>query len=345
MIAPKYRSISPLFLQVDHRLAGVSARVRATLGGGALAHTPGGARSAPLPCLSSNNSIKRAGANGSEAAPNKAIEDFNSFSKSHKRSACALAWNVQYLAQKFGLEHLGFLTLTFADNVVDPKEAQRRFNSLATNVLRHRYREFIRVWERTKRGRIHYHLLVVQNLDIRTGFDFDAVSRNDYKSANAAIRDEWAFWRKTAKAYGFGRTELLPVKSTEEGIARYIGKYISKHVSQREERDKGFRLVEYTRGARMSSTRFGWNTEGAGQWRAKVGLFCRILGANGATPDRSPVPFRDLSLICGPRWAYHHREFIAGLPVTPDAWMTDAGTGERIPLVFRFGKLVFRGAP
>jgi hypothetical protein len=284
---------------------------------------------ARLPCLSSNNSNEKAAAEGSESAPAQALLDFQTFSKAHKRSACALAWNVQFLAERFGLECLGFLTLTFADHVVDPREAQRRFNSLATGVLRSRYREFIRVWERTKSGRIHYHLLVVLDADIRTGFDFDGVSRNDYRSANSAIRDEWAFWRKTSKVYGFGRTELLPVKSTAEGIARYVGKYISKHVAQREERDKGFRLVEYTRGARMSSTRFGWNTEGAQFWRAKVGLFCRILGANGATPDASPVLFRDLSRICGPRWAYHHREFIVSLPVeTGGTRFIDTSTGE-----------------
>lgn len=301
----------------------------------ALSEEGAGAQSA-LPCLFSNNSIIVGGANASNSLLNQAILDFNTFSKSHKRSACALAWNVQFLADKFGLERLGFLTLTFADHVTDPKEAQRRFNSLASNVLRDRYAEFIRVWERTKSGRIHYHLLVVLNRDIRTGFDFDAVSRNDYKSANPAIRDEWAFWRKTAKAYGFGRTELLPVRSTAEGIARYVGKYISKHVAQREERDKGFRLVEYTRGARMSSTRFGWHTEGAWQWRAKVGLFCRILGANGATSDFSPVPFRDLAKICGPRWAYHYREFIASLPVIRlySTHALDRDTGEIVPLSF-----------
>lgn len=293
------------------------------------AHAPGG--DARLPCLSSNNSNETAGSDGSEAAPAQALLDFQTFSKAHKRSACALAWNVQFLAEKFGLEYLGFLTLTFGDHVVDPREAQRRFNSLATGVLRSRYREFIRVWERTKSGRIHYHLVVVLHSDIRTDFDFDGVSRNDYRSANSSIRDEWAFWRKTAKSYGFGRTELLPVKSTAEGIARYVGKYISKHVAQRQERDKGFRLVEYTRGARMSSTRFGWNTQGAQFWREKVGLFCRILGANGATPDCSPVLFRDLSRICGPRWAYNHREFIASLPVSDgSSRLLDVDSGEFI---------------
>ena len=100
-------------------------------------------------------------------------------------------------------------TLTFAQDIKNPKEAQRRFNSLATHVLRTRYLEYIRVWERTKKGRIHYHLLVVLANDIRTGFNFLEAEFGIYKDVPKAIRSEWAFWRTTAKEYGFGRTELL----------------------------------------------------------------------------------------------------------------------------------------
>ncbi|MBV2341180.1 hypothetical protein, partial [Escherichia coli] len=41
-------------------------------------------------------------------------------------SASALAWNVQYFVDTYGLSNVGFLTLTFRDHVTDPKEAQRR---------------------------------------------------------------------------------------------------------------------------------------------------------------------------------------------------------------------------
>jgi hypothetical protein len=268
-----------------------------------------------LPCLFSNICNEIRGADPLESALEKALPDFKQFSKSHRRTACALAWNVQALAEKFSLERLGFLTLTFSDHVTDPREAQRRFHSLKTGVLSSRYENHIWVWERQKNGRIHFHLLVVLSDDIRTGFDFDGIANHDYRTANKAIRDEWAFWRKTAKLYGFGRTELLPVRSTAEGIARYVGKYISKHVAQREERDKGFKLVGYSRGARMVSARFSFVTVGAAQWRAKVGLYCRILGAMGSTPDRSPVEFEDIKRVKGPRWAFKDREYIAKLPL------------------------------
>jgi hypothetical protein len=262
---------------------------------------------ARLPCLFSNNSTETSHA---DIAQTLVQPDFQAFSTQHKKSACALAWNVEFLAENYGLDRLGFLTLTFAENVLDPREAQRRFNSLSTHVLRLRYSDYIRVWERTKKGRIHYHLLVVLDSDIRTGFDFEAVANDDYRSACQALRDEWAYWRKTAKSYGFGRTELLPVKSTAEGIARYVGKYISKHVSQRELRDKGFRLVEYSRGARSVSTRFAFNTAGSVEWRRKLELFAAFVsGFVGRV-----VYFEDLQHVLGPQWAYNNRKFIASLP-------------------------------
>lgn len=261
-----------------------------------------------LPCLSSNNSIQTATGDTPESP---AVIDFQRFSTQHKKSACALAWNVEFLAEKYGLERLGFLTLTFAQDIKDPREAQRRFNSLATNVLRSRYADYVRVWERTKKGRIHYHLLVVLPVDIRTGVDFAQLEAGCYTSAGLELRKEWAFWRRTAKEYGFGRTELLPIKSTAEGIARYVGKYISKHISQREEQDKGFRLVEYSRGARQVSTRFAFNSKGSQQWRRKLEVFAAyVSGFKGYC-----VRFEDFKKELGSQWAFHHREFIAGLPV------------------------------
>ncbi|MBV2336397.1 rolling circle replication-associated protein, partial [Escherichia coli] len=179
---------------------------------------------AELPCLFRNNSIEISSKTPPEPLSPLAFE----LSTNLKKSASALAWNVQYFVDTYGLSNVGFLTLTFRDHVTDPKEAQRRFNSLKTNILAKRYRAYIRVMEPMKSGRIHYHLLVALHSDIRTGFDFPAVYRQDYSSANKAIRSEWSFWRKTAPKYGFGRTELMPVRSNSEGIGRYVGKYISK---------------------------------------------------------------------------------------------------------------------
>lgn len=273
------------------------------------AQPQGAARGRPaLPCLNRNNSTEQGRQNSLETRVSAAFE---ALSTKHKKSASALAWNVEFLAKTYGLGRLGFLTLTFAENILDPREAQRRFNSLATHVLRTRYSDHIRVWERTKKGRIHYHLLVVLPDDIREGVSFSDLAAGNYQSAGSALRAEWAFWRKTAKLYGFGRTELLPVKSTAEGIAKYVGKYIAKHVQQREERDKGFRLVEYSRGARMASARFTFVSDGSARWRRKLALFSAIVAADFGVDH---ISFSELSSYLGPKWAYTNRPFILGLP-------------------------------
>ncbi len=134
--------------------------------------------------------------------------------------------------------------------------------------------------ERMTSKRIHYHLLVVMAEDIRTGFDFPAVKRGDYRSASDYLRREWQFWRDTAPKYGFGRTELLPIKKTADGIARYVGKYVAKHIGQRLPEDKGARLVRYSKGTSRAGTRFDWMSLGAYMWRQKLGTFCRMLNLN-----------------------------------------------------------------
>jgi hypothetical protein len=64
------------------------------------------------------------------------------------------------------------------DNVCDFREGQRRLNSLATNLLRRLFREYVvAVHRRERRGRLHYHLVAVTKEDVRTGFDFEAWRR------------------------------------------------------------------------------------------------------------------------------------------------------------------------
>ena len=252
----------------------------------------------PLPCLNSNISI--------ETLSPPAL------STQHRKSAFVLKASILKLADTFGIECLGFLTLTFSQNITCPKEAQRRLNSLISNVIKQRYLEYLGVMERQKSGRIHYHLLVVLSVDIRTGFDFAAIANQDYSSANSSLRKEWSFWRMTSKKYGFGRTELMPVKSNIEAMAKYVGKYISKHVEVRLPQDKGVRLVRYSKGARAGTTRFMFNSEGSTEWRRKVATFAEIVKSHH--PGEEITGLSDLTRVLGKRWAYHHRDYILALP-------------------------------
>jgi hypothetical protein len=220
--------------------------------------------------------------------------------------------NVEAMAKKHGLERLAFLTLTFSDHCSNRVEAQRRFNSLNSNVLRRRYVDYIAVFERQQSGAIHYHLLVLLPFDCRTGFNFErlkAAAHVETKQkgfwallypTHHEMLGEWAFWRKTCRAYKFGRHELLPVKSTAQAIGRYLGKYLSKHMNSRREEDKGVRLVRYAQGGsrqywprRSSITGLAW------LWRKKLEIFCCQLGLVKS--------FEALASRFGPKWAYKLR--------------------------------------
>lgn len=262
-----------------------------------------------------------------ESIPEPQKPGKSSFSQIRK-SACTLAWNVEYMCEKFGIENIGFLTLTFADHVLDRKEAQRRFHSLAVNVLKKRYSGYVRVMERQKSGRIHYHLLVVCNDDIQTGLTWKDLLIKKYSSANKALRGEWAFWRKTAKNYGFGRTELLPIRSTSEGISKYVGKYIGKHFDARQDDDKGARLVSYSGVARMATCKHTLLTKGSAAWRRKCQLFAEMVGHSKRLT--TPPTINTIWHYLGKDWAYKHREFIISLP-DPGAAGSLAG-GERPPV-------------
>ena len=74
--------------------------------------------------------------------------------------------------------------------------------------------------------------------------------------------------------------------------------YVSKHISQRQECDKGARVVRfigYKPGDRNASSRFAWNNENAWLWRRKVAAYAAKVGAQDLDALRE---------IFGARWAY-----------------------------------------
>ena len=257
----------------------------------------GGGREAasPLPCQDGHNS------NGEGYRIGCRPQDIAAqlLQPRHAKMAYVIAYETERFIQRHGVERVGFLTLTFAEPVTLKAEAARRFNRLRTGVLAERYSQGIAVWERQKNGRWHVHCVVVLEDDIRTGVDFAAIANGVYQSAGTALRREWAFWRKTAKAYGFGRTELLPVKTTGEAMAKYLSKYLAKHIDHRLAEDKRVRVLAfwgYRRGTdRKCTADFAWNSKGARAWRETVKTLAEDIGAKSLD---------ELTETLGPRWAY-----------------------------------------
>jgi hypothetical protein len=257
-----------------------------------------------LPCLTRNISFDNVENTSQKIAR---------LSSSHKKTAFTLKNSIEKMVKKYGVENILFLTLTFKDNVRCHREASRRMNSLTTNVIKPRYGDYVGVPERMKLGRIHYHYLVPVKENVRLGLDFEALKNKNYKSANSALRSEWAFWRNTAPKYRFGRTELLPIKSTAEAVAKYVGKYIAKNIESRSKADKGARLMRMSKGIRSGNSRFAFLSDGSYQWRKKVALFASQISKKYPTEIIENV--KDLSRVIGKRWAYHNRDYILDFPL------------------------------
>lgn len=107
--------------------------------------------------------------------------------------------------------------------------------------------------------------------------------------------------------YGLGRSELLPIKSNADGIARYLGKYVSKHIGSRKEEHKGVRLISYSKGWLRNGCKFAWNTKGAAEWRRKLALFAERHGCEY---------FYQLSSKLGAGWAYRYQQDIMDIDKT-----------------------------
>ena len=277
------------------------------LGTGAVAAL---AAAAPLPCLFRNNCIEVEGNPGR-----------NGLSSYEKKRAYGIAENVKHLVTKYGLERCGFLTLTFPEDLTW-KQAGERFHSLRSNLFAELFLEYLCVLEFTKRGRPHFHLVVVCKDDIRSGFNFEHYSqvvvwsrngRQGKKPVGTLNRSpELLRLHETLgqrlPGYDFGRSELVPIKSNAEAIGRYVGGYLSKSVGNRLPEHKGARFVRYSQTCpRMVKGAFSWNTINAWVWREKLRTWAH---------SHDCTSFDQVRGIFGKRWAYHHRETILAVDAT-----------------------------
>ncbi len=125
-------------------------------------------RRAPLPCLSSNNSDKTARETPTPRSYQKAF----GLTPAQKKTAHALTMNVIGFCAQVGIERVGFLTITFAEDLTW-EEAERRYNNFSRRVLSVLFGDRIKVLEFTRSGRPHFHLVVSCSGAIRDGFNFE----------------------------------------------------------------------------------------------------------------------------------------------------------------------------
>jgi hypothetical protein len=197
--------------------------------------------------------------------------------------------------------------------VFDAAEASRRINNLNRRILPELFEKAVVVTERHKSGAIHFHIIGVLRgrPDIRTGFDFEAVARRDYRSVSPVLRQKWDWLLSVLPKYGFGRSELTPIRKTTEAVACYIQKYIQKNLFCRLEEDKRKKLVRYIgwnepggrSGSQLKPNEFSWGTVRACAWRRKARELAGLVGIS----EREEV-----AEVFGPRWAFALNRLMQG---------------------------------
>lgn len=266
-------------------------------------------------------------------------------SKQRKR-AHAISQNVSAFVEKYGVENCGFMTLTAPsdkEEKIDQQEMTRRTRNFYDRVLRPVVIASITVPEWTQKGNPHHHKLVAFKEDIRAGFnwahyealqawnrDFRNPSRGQRPKGdlgrNAALCELHALVNGRRKNYSLGTIEIVPVKTSAEAIGFYLGGYLAKSLSHKPAGDRS-RLVRYTKECpRPVRGDFMWTGPGSWIWRRKLMLWGKAHGCNDLD---------EVKQLCGPRWAYHHREAIEGMTLDyyPDLgiWTIDRGSRDAPP--------------
>ena len=274
-----------------------------------------GGHPASLPCLFSNNC---------DTEEEKPKAQLNSY---QKKRAYAIRRNVERFIEVYGIENCGFFTVTFPAGTT-LAEARRRIHNFHRRVLKPMYGEFICILEFQRNGTPHFHLLVKCPGDIRTGFNwthYKAV-RDWYRKGKRGNKPKGTLNRTPlleelhdrqnsyAKAYGIGRMELVPIRSTAEAVGFYLGGYLAKSLANKPPEAKGMRAVTYSRGfERAVKGAFSWVSPSSWLWRQKLRAWayyqdCRTM--------------EELKEMFGPRWAFTWRETIMDFPL--NCWPTKA---------------------
>lgn len=170
---------------------------------------------------------------------------------------------------RYGVGHVLFATVTFADRLKSTKEAHRRLNSFL-NRVRKRIRGYLWVLEPHSNGTIHYHILLVVSFDAHRDTDLEPWALRQHfsdtdriKAMNPELFSEHTWWQDRASAYGFGRVELAPVYSNGRAMARYLGKCPWKMNHWPFEETKNVRFWCCSKSVRCGSTDFSWTSPAA----------------------------------------------------------------------------------
>jgi hypothetical protein len=298
-------------------------RSKPTTTEGAVAGAPGGAGgpAAALLYQRSNNCIEEDehehGSSASQLSPYR------------RKCRLRLIIAIEMMVNKYGLNNVGVLTLTFGvpgsgrgsqatrelrEQAKHLDSVQKRWHSLNTNIITKRYPDWINVVEPQEDGVWHFHVVVATTFDIRTGTDVATLSnyslprwmRRGKHLRNDALAEEWLSLRKIACKYRFGRIELLPIWKTGVALAFYLAGFLTESFKLIPPCKK-HRLIRFSRGiSNRINMKFSPRTLGNLIYRTRLKMAADMLHFR---------EYGDFADFLGPRWNYYLGDLIAAIPV------------------------------
>lgn len=155
-----------------------------------------------------------------EVVKNDNIKVYNSLVRMEKYYT-QLRWEIARLVDVNYDEQTKFMTLTFKDNIEDVSYTNKEFSKFIRRLSYYLYKDkkmhlrYIAVWEKQKRGSIHYHVIF---------FSLPYIPNNK-------LEEIWG--------QGFVKINQIDVDSLENR-GRYVSKYFSKNVDVKEYKKKSF---------------------------------------------------------------------------------------------------------
>jgi len=153
------------------------------------------------------------------------------------------------------LPNCWLVTMTFHENVIEKKEAMRRWKPVADYLKRHGI-DWCGVWQQQKRGAWHHHFLINKYINVVAFREF------------VVARGWGQFVNVEAVGQQHGGRKFQSPKQLVKYLTRYLTRDFCDHVPLR------VRLVSGRADNRVGSTRFGWVGGLARVWRAG----CRMVG-------------------------------------------------------------------
>ena len=250
-----------------------------------------------------------------------------------KKKATLIRLELEDMVAKYGEERMIVLMLSFPNPYPDRKEANRRLHSLKQRVLKELLECGVWVFERSAKGRPHYHISGVvreQFGDVKGDFDFAALdmynelnakigqgkagpaaktlrqslSKDVGRSATAGLKKVWTLLNEKLPKYGFGRNQASPLKNGK-ATAVYYAKYLVKDGVKREE-DHGHRdYGVFGNRRRVCSLQHQDAFKGGYYYRCRLAMVAYCLGV----PEG-----QDFKDFLGPRWHFHMGDAIQSVP-------------------------------